>query len=104
MKEATARNGVATEQDYDEIIMILKIIVKLGLMTAQQVRLLRSAILFAYEADKECDLMATIKEANTKYSLEANNFRNPEESIAKISVPHTHTWNVMVKGPWRTRT
>jgi hypothetical protein len=79
IKEATAKRGVASKH------------------AAQQVRLLRSEILFAYLVDEECDLIALITEATTKYSVEAKKFRDPAGRIAKISVPHIHAWNAIVK-------
>ncbi len=50
-----------------------------------------------YMAVKDPDPMVIIKEATTKYSIEAKKFRDPEKRLAKISVPHIHVWNALIR-------
>ncbi len=76
---------------------IIKILAKMNLQNAQQIMLIKSAVLSTYMVMKDCDLITLMKEATGKYAIESKKIRDATERIGRISAPHTQTWNAILK-------
>ena len=92
------KDDAPTSKDLKKIIKTLNTVIKLTLMNAQHIRLLRSIVLQVTLTKKDHWAAAAIKEGTVKYSELASNYKGkPEERISKIAVPHLMAFNYLLQ-------
>jgi hypothetical protein len=94
---AQERGGPPAKAELEKLTNIMQTIAKLSLQNTQQVRLLKSAIVLVTMLPIECGLVKAIKAATLAYTEKAKTIRDPIKRVDSLSVPHTHSWNAMLK-------
>lgn len=79
------------------MMIILILIAKLGLQSAQQVRLLRSCMVVCPLVSADHELVKAMKSSTLEYFNKSKIYKDVAARQAAISVPHAHAWNACLR-------
>lgn len=95
-KQVRAAVGPLEKKDMAKLLEIVSMLIRLGLQTSQQVRVLRSIVLQVMMMAVDHELIQKVKAAHKRYVNAAQKFKDAEKKQAALSVPHLHSWNAML--------